>query len=764
MPSRPRSKRAAADLPAPAAQPPPAPATAEEEAAGADPVPPALKELLERLPAEPGVYLMKDKKGRVLYVGKAQNLRARVRSYFARGSDGRAFVRLLDRLVADIETIVTGNEKEALLLENNLIKQHRPRFNVKLVDDKNYLVLRLDMRADYPRLEVTRRIRDDGARYFGPYHSATACRQTLEVVNRHFKLRTCTDQVMRSRRRPCLQYQIKRCDAPCVFPVSKAEYAEQVRDVALFLDGKDQELTQRLRERMLSASAEMKFEVAAALRDQLRALERTLEEQRVVSAQFVDQDVFGYYREGDVLTIAILHIRQGKLLGTRSYHFTDQEFPDEESLSAFVGLYYDMGNIIPDEVILPMAIEDQQAKQEWLRDKVAAGGRKRASVQVLSPRRGPRARLVELACRNAAAAFRTRGDQRRNIQDALVKLERRLHLRRLPRRIECFDVSHLQGSFPVAAMVVFVDGEPLRSAYRTFKVRSVQNDDCAALYEVLLRRFRRARAALDAAGTQTAAGQQDHAVRPTEQTGTGEDRDQGDSQAATWALPDLVVIDGGKGQLGSAMAALRDAGLEPHQVDLVALAKEREVGEGAAARHEPDRVFLPKVKDPLRLRPNTTELFILSRIRDEAHRFAVATHGRQRQRAALRSRLQDIPGVGPKRQRALLRALGSVRRIREASLEELLAVPGLGRQAAEAVRAFFDQEAALTTASEAADPPGSAGRPPSPQAPVVDDSAVAENAAEQELLQMAEEVELVSEEMQRLVAEASLRGSEEASQ
>lgn len=719
-----------------------------------------LQELIERIPKEPGVYLMKDKKGRIIYVGKATNLRQRVRSYFNRSGDSRAFVRLLNRLLGDIETVVVSNEKEALLLENNLIKQHKPRFNVKLVDDKNYLVLRLDPKARYPRLEVTRRIRDDSARYFGPYHSATSCRHTLRVVNRHFKLRTCTDQVLNSRKRPCLQYQIKRCDAPCVFPIPAEQYGEQVRDVALFLDRKDDELVERLRTRMLTASDNLEFETAAALRDQLHALEQTLQEQHAVSAQFVDQDVFGYYREGDVLELAVLFVRQGRLLGRRSYRFTGQEFPDEESISSFVGLYYDRGAVIPDEVLLPVAIEDLSAKQEWLREKALStpnrldGGRRK--VVVVHAQRGPRAKLVELANKNAAVSYTSRRDKTRDTEDALAKLQHRLGLKQLPRRIECFDISHLQGSFTVASRVVFMDGEPARQLYRTFRVRSVFNDDFAAMYEVLSRRFRRAlalaqpprttvpaqseaaRLAKESAGAElgladdvalspaTVAARRSAAVlpvkRPAAQTSMAKDAappssevdaelDEQDREAGSapgdhdaWALPDLLVIDGGKGQLATALAALKDVGVNwAAELDVIGLAKERELQEsgeaGESAKNDkpekqPDRVFLPRTKDPIKLRPNTAELYVLSRIRDEAHRFAVSFHQRLREKRTIRSQLADIPGVGPKRQTALLKTLGSVRRVRTATLEELAAVPGMTLRAAQAVVAFYQSGAA----------------------------------------------------------------------
>ncbi|MBL9007528.1 MAG: excinuclease ABC subunit UvrC [Myxococcales bacterium] len=717
-----------------------------------DPAPTvSIDELVERLPQEPGVYLMKDKKGRIIYVGKAGNLRQRVRSYFSESSgDGRAFIRLLNRLLGDIETMVTNNEKEALLLENILIKRHKPRFNVKLIDDKNYLALRLDPKARYPRLEVVRRIRDDGARYFGPYHSAGACRQTLQVVNRHFKLRTCTDHVLNSRSRPCLQFQIKRCDAPCVVPIPPSQYAEGVRDVALFLDGKNGELIDRLRQRMLQASEETHFEVAAALRDQLRALERTLEEQRIVSAQFLDQDIFGYFRQGDVLEVAVLQIRQGKMLGRRSFRFAEQEFPDHESISAFVGLYYDASNAIPDEVLLPIDIEDLEAKQEWLRERRseqssdvsgAGDGSRRSKVEVLVPKRGPRRQLVELANKNAAVNYSTRRNKQRDTEDALRKLQRRLGLKRLPQRIECFDISHLQGTDTVASRVVFVDGEPARSEYRSFKIRSAANDDFSAMYEVLSRRFRRAREEREASKTadlsaaapaapsgyspaavaarraaallvardgavaygsrDVADGSEDPVGRALVLEETSVDGSAGQaSSPSSWALPDLLVIDGGKGQLATALAALKDVGINwAAELDVVGLAKERTDSEG---EEQPDRVFLPRTKDPIRLRPNTAEMFVLSRIRDEAHRFAVGFHRKLRKKRTLSSQLDEIRGLGPKRRAALLRGLGSVRAIRDATLEQLAGVPGMTRATAAAVHAYFHAQRGTQTPTKPA--------------------------------------------------------------
>ena len=849
-------------LPAPDA-PAAAPATVEEPGISL-----SVQEILDRLPTDPGVYLMKDKKGRIIYVGKATNLKNRVRSYFTRSGDTRAFVRLLSRLLGDIETVVTTTEKEALLLENTLIKQHRPRFNVKLVDDKNYLVLRLDPKARYPRLEVTRRIRDDGARYFGPYHSASSCRQTLKVVNRHFKLRTCNDQVLNSRRRPCLQFQIKRCDAPCVLPVPADAYAEQVRDVALFLDGKSEELTGRLRARMFEASEAMEFETAAALRDQLSALGRTLEEQRVVSAQFVDQDVFGYYRQGDVLEITVLFVRQGKLLGRRSFRFSGQEFPDEESISTFVSLYYDQGNTIPDEVLLPVALEDQATKAEWLRERALEAGGRRRAIEVLAPRRGPRAKLVELACKNAAVSYSTRRDKTRDVEDALAKLQRRLGLKAVPRHIECFDISHLQGSFTVASRVVFLDGEPAKHLYRTFRVRTVTNDDFASMYEVLSRRFRRAvqvgalakAPAAGAAATGDGSARRSSASIATRRASalmiaSGSSRSVSEAQDAApaypadaaevgaeldavitvpkgaainaqlaaepetdadadladgeitegeggeivdadleedagfaagdgsgpdpWALPDLLVIDGGKGQLATALAALKDVGINwAAQLDVIGLAKEREDQSGTS---QPDRVFLPRTKDPIRLRDNTAEMFVLSRIRDEAHRFAVGFHQKQREKRTIRSQLADVPGVGPKRQSALLKALGSVKRIREASLagkiEELAAVPGMTLRAAQAVADYFVRGGSAPDATAApgrvpvpvAPTPSPAPAAPRPAAAQASGEEIAENAAERELAvfstgpESADAAALeqtLEQEIAQLAAEAAQSGPE----
>jgi excinuclease ABC subunit C len=684
---------------------------------------------------------MKDRRGKILYIGKAASLRTRVRQYFQPNTgDIRDFVPLLGGIVHDIETTVTSNEKEALLLENTLIKKHQPRFNVKLRDDKNYLVLRLDPEAEWPKLEVVRRMKEDQAYYFGPYHSATSCREALRVVNRHFQLRTCTDHVLHNRRRPCLQYQIKRCPGPCVLPVSREEYGEQVRDVRLFLDGKSDELLDRLRGRMKEAAARTEFERAATVRDQIRALEASLESQRVVSSDFCDQDVIGFHREGIALEIAVIAIRGGKMAGSRAFSFTDQEFPDAEILSSFLGLYYDLSQAVPDEVLLPFPIADAELKAEWLADlrstAAGAGSARRRKVEVLVPQRGVRRELAELARKNAAASFVSRRNAHADAEATLAKLQKRLKLPRVPRVIECYDISHVQGSDTVASMVVFIDGRPEKTRYRTYKLQrggSGSPDDFASMYEVLSRRLRRAREVARESEEALARGEPD----PHEGSG--------------WRLPDLIVVDGGKGQLGMALAAARDVGIDLRPgtgLPIIALAKEREPAVAAAPEgpvtaglpagepegglptgtvppaaapeaapvgpppapgkrrkqpaardagpdKRPDRVFLPHAKDAIPIRPNSAEMFVLAHLRDEAHRFAVAFHRGQRRRRTLRSALSDIAGIGVSRQRELLRHFGSVRKIRDASLDDLMQVPGMGKKAAEAVRAYFDAHGEL---------------------------------------------------------------------
>ncbi len=602
----------------------------------------ALREKIAQLPTEPGVYLMKDRKGEVIYVGKAKSLRARVRSYFDRGGDGRAFVPLLERILGDLETVIVGNEKEALLLENELIKKHQPRFNVKLRDDKNFICLRLDVREDYPRLEVVRRVQKDGALYFGPYSSASSIRETLRTINRYFQLRTCTDHVLQNRKRPCLLHQIGRCPAPCVFEIPREDYHRGVNEAVLFLEGKANELVARLKLRMGDAVAALRFEEAAGLRDQLYAIERSLERQKIATTDLLDQDVIGLYREGDRLLIYILYVRRGRITGGQSFPFGNQEFPDAELVEQFVNLYYSGENFVPKEVVLPVEPESHRALSDLLSDL------KGEKVRVVVPQRGEKLDLVKMAARNAEQAFAERKRDRDETLALLEKLRDRLHLTRVPHRMECFDISHFQSANIVASQVASVDGEADKSNYRRFKIKSIERqDDFAAMYEVISRRIRR---------------------------GAAEDD-----------LPDLFVIDGGKGQLASAMAALKDQGME-RRVDVVSLAKSRELDAGGKS---PERVFVSGLKDPIVLAQNSAELFMLTRLRDEAHRFAITYQQTLMRKRTLKSVLEDIPGVGEGRRKALLRHFGSVKKIREASIEALAEVEGLGPAVAERIHAFL---------------------------------------------------------------------------
>ena len=646
-------------------------------------------EVLDRISTEPGVYLFKDARGTVVYVGKAKSLRTRVRQYFRPGGDERFFVAagFLGRAVVDIETIVVSSSKEALLLENHLIKKHQPKFNVKLRDDKQYLVLRLldpapepappvtgtaeapdeapPKRRLFPRVEVVRNIRDDEASYFGPYHSATSARETLRTLNRHFQLRTCTDHVLESRGRPCLQYQIKRCSGPCAIDVAPAAYAEQVDDVKMFLGGKNAELLTRLRGRMSARAEAEDFEVAAVLRDSIAAVDRTLARQNIVQDEMIDQDVWGIYREADSVEVVVLFIRGGKLVGRRAFQQRDQELPDGTVIGEHLQQYYATGTFVPDEVVVGVELDDAEVVADWLS---SARGKR---VRVVEPRRGVRARLVELADRNAAASATSRRSKDGDAEALLAKVAKHLELRRPPRRIECFDIAHIQGTNTVASMVTFIDGVPAKQLYRKFKIKTVDNNDFAAMYEVLTRRFARAQKAQATADAEAEA-----------------EPDLPPAGESAWAPPDLLVIDGGKGQLGMAVAALTDLGVTlggDTGLEVIGLAKERDLEAGSA----PDRIYRRNVKDSIALRPNSPELYVLARIRDEAHRFANTFHQDRRAKTSLRSELDDIPGIGATRRQKLLKHFGSVRAVRLASVADLAKAPGMNKKAATQIAAFF---------------------------------------------------------------------------
>ena len=616
------------------------PVPAGEAAESGAPAPSAesIDERLTKVPAEPGVYLLRDRHHKVVYVGKAKNLRSRVRMYF-RGGDDRMQLPYLVPRVTDIETLVTRNEKEALILENNLIKQYKPRYNIRLKDDKSYVSVKLTLEDEWPRVLVTRKIVRDKSRYFGPYHSASAVRDSLDAIRKVFPLRTCSDTVFRNRSRPCLEYQIKRCPGPCCLPVDRDDYRRALKSAMLFLEGKNDELVRDLRTRMATASEQLRFEEAARLRDQVRALEKTAEPQEMVSHFGIDQDVFGLYREGGFIEIQVLTIRRGKLTGSHTYGFDDREFPDEQVLAEVVGQYYSGGRFIPDEVLVPVDLEDADVRASYLAEL------KGKSVSVFRPQRGDKVRLCEMAAENARQSFAARRNDEDQRQRMVEELRRRLGLRSAPKRIECFDISNFQGKHVVGSMVTFDEGEPDKNRYRRYRVKTVVGqDDFASMHEVLTRRYARSRV----------------------------DNDR----------PDLLVVDGGKGQLAVATAVLAELGIG--DLDVVSLAKDRVAADarGSQIQHSEERVFLPNRKNPVVLPRNSTALFLLQRVRDEAHRFAITFHRELRSRERFRSVLDDVPGIGPQRRRRLLKEFGSLRRLAAATPEEIAAVPGFGPERA----------------------------------------------------------------------------------
>ncbi len=641
---------------------------------------PGLADKLAALPARPGVYVFRDAAGLVLYIGKAKSLRSRVRSYFQAGnSDDRAYLPALISQIVDLTTIITKTEKEAAILENSLIKEHQPRFNVKLRDDKEYLNLRLDPKSRWPRLDLVRRPKHDGAMYFGPYHSATAARRTLHVVEKHFKLRTCSDRELSSRKRPCLKYQIKRCPAPCVLSVDAGEYQQQVHAVGLFLAGRHDRLSHELRARMAEASENLRYEAAATYRDQIAAVEKLRQQQRVVTVDELDQDVVGMYREGELVEVAILTVREGRVVEAVSRSHTGASVDDEEVIAAYLRDSYGVeegGRAIPDRILLPVLPEGAAGVEEWLSERRATAASERGlkpprRVRLHAPERGNQRQLLDVALENARHAFEEKRRTKENIDERLAKLQARLRLPTLPRRIECTDISHLGGQDTVGSVVALLDGAVDKKRYRTYTVKApVEGDDYAAMYEVLSRRFRR--------------GKED--------------------QEGEWDLPDLFVVDGGRGQLAVAVAAAHDLGL--FDLRLAGLAKERE---NVAGDKLVDRVYLPDQKNPIPLRSNSPELFLLAMARDEAHRFANRGRKKLGKARRMQSVLDTIPGIGPKTKETLLKHFGSVDNIQSASAEELLALPGIDRRHVRALLAHWTEEP--PTAPSGNEPPVSAPAP-----------------------------------------------------
>jgi excinuclease ABC subunit C len=613
-----------------------------------------LIERAESLPKQPGVYLFKSRRGAVLYVGKAQNLRARVRQYLA-GGDGRVSMPALMQRVVDVDVLLTPTVKDALLLENELIKQHKPVFNVRLRDDKQYLGLRIDVRAEWPRLTTVRRFRKDGAEYFGPYTSSTALREALRSLRRVFPLRSCSDAGFRDyarRGRPCIEYEMKRCVGPCCGRVEAAAYAELVEGTLLFLRGKSGDLIVDLERRMREAAGSQHFEEAAALRDRIAAVERTVEQQQIVSGKLIERDVFGLAREAGEVEVQVLHVREGRVVGAEGFGFSGVRIDDGQLSGSFLGQYYggegEGHRRVPREILTSADFDDEGALAGLLEER--AGRR----VAIRTPRRGDRRGIVKIAESNARLALRQRLEARDSLAATLEELQRRCSLVSLPRRIECYDVSNLQGSLAVASRVVFEDGLPVKSDYRRYRIREAAGgDDYDCLREVLRRRLAR---------------------------------------LESEPLPDLLMVDGGRGQLGVVATALKDASLS---VDALGLAKERDdTGPKPRVKRsgglKAERVFLPGRRNPLMLYPSSNALLLLQRVRDESHRFAIEFQRKLRLKVGLRSILEELPGIGPAKRRALLRKLGSLRAVREASEEALNEVPGISHRDAATIRRFFD--------------------------------------------------------------------------
>lgn len=595
-----------------------------------------LRAKARRAATQPGVYLMKAATGKILYVGKAKNLRKRLGSYFLKAGPADMKTRTLLRRVADFDTIVTGSEKEALLLESNLIKRHRPRYNVVLKDDKRYPLLRLDLNHAFPNLAIVRKAADDGAAYFGPYASAQAVRETLKFINKYFCLRKCKNRDFAQRTRPCLHHQMEACYGPCCLDVDEDAYRKVVDEVVLFLKGRTPELVQQLRRDMQTAVDRLAFEDAARIRDRMRALEVTLERQRAVTNHRRDCDVITLVADGQIGVAHVLSIRGGYLQGSRSYRMTQSLADPAEIASAFIRQFYPPGAPCPQEILTASIPTEAALLEDMLRSSHGH------SVKVVHPRRGEKRRLLEMGRLNAEKALKEVMAVENRRLGVLERLGRRLGMPAAPRRIECFDNSNLFGKAAVSGMVVFEDGQAKRSHYRHFNVRGgPKPDDYAAMEEIISRRFR---------------------------------------NHPSWPRPDLLLLDGGKGQLQIVRDVLREIGLEG-ELTLAAIAK-KEVGRGEVQ----DKVYIPHRANPVVFAGDEEALLLLQRIRDEAHRFAVQFHRRKRHKQALLSTLDGIPGIGPKRRRSLWRHFGSLQAVRAATLDEMSVLPGMNRKAAEAVR------------------------------------------------------------------------------
>jgi len=611
-----------------------------------------LAERLRSVPTSFGVYMWRDTEGKILYVGKASSLRSRMRSYVAKPSTLAPKTRGLMARTTDFEYIITESEQEALLLENSLIKRHQPRFNVRLRDDKTYPYIKIDLAEEFPQIYITRKTANDGARYFGPFASAGSVRKTLTLLKRLFPYRSCTKAITGTDEQPCLDYHIKRCIGPCIGVASKQDYADVIDQVVMFLEGRTVDVVRNINGQMLEASDELNFERAAILRDQLKAVEKVYEGQKVLSMSGESLDVIAASHGPDEAWVEIFFIRQGKLIGRDNFMMSNtRDTTSGQIITDFVKQFYDSAAHVPRTILLGEPIEDVEFIESWLTEK------RQGKVEFFIPQRGEKRKLVEMVRENAAHGLERMkakwAADSEMMNDAMSELEEQLSLPRLPVRMECYDISHIQGTNTVASMAVFENGKPKPAHYRRFKIKTVEgNDDFASMREVLTRRFKRLKK-------------------------VQENTDEGDAEASEKTekneesfgeIPDLVLIDGGKGQLSSAIQVFLELGIK--DVPLASLAKREE------------EIFVPEDPDPIVLPRSSSALFLVERIRDEAHRFAVTFHRQRRQKSSIQSALDLVPGIGPKRKRMLIRTFGSLKGVRDATTDEIAAAPGMTRKLA----------------------------------------------------------------------------------
>jgi len=614
-----------------------------------------LEEKLKLLPDKPGVYIMKNDKGTVIYVGKARSLKSRVRSYFQNSKHHGAKVKALVAHIVDLEYIITDSEIEALIFECNLIKKHRPKYNINLKDDKHYPYLKVTLNESFPRVMITRSIKKDGAKYFGPYTSSGAVQETLKLLRSIFPLRSCSRKDFDGRDRACLNLHIKRCLAPCSGHVVSDTYKEIINEVILFLDGKQEDLIKNLTKQMEIAAENLEFEKAAQLRNQVQAVQKVVEKQKIISSELEDQDIIAFASKFDLTCVHIFFVRKGKLIG-REHHFLEgtAEMSEGEILAAFAKQHYSVVEFVPKEILLHTEMDDSEVVAEWLK------GKRGSKVHLKVPQRGEKLKLVEMVGKNAQMELdnhlQEADRQREMTEGALDELQRELGLEELPNRIECYDISNTQGTESVGSMVVFEGGKPKNSDYRRFKIKTVQGpNDFASMQEVLFRRFKNAK-------------------EETKQIAEGTLQK---SHAKFHRLPDLVIIDGGKGQLSSAREIMKGNGFG--YISTYGLAKEFE------------HLFKEGSSEPIILPRNSKALYLIQRIRDEAHRFAIEYHRNLRAKRNMKSILEDIPGVGQKRKKALLVHFGSLAKVKQASVEELMEVDGMNEKVALEVYEFLQR-------------------------------------------------------------------------